>query len=201
MASEIDIINLALARLGDSATVTSIDPPEGSAQADHAARFYPIARDSLLEMTDWKFAIRRVSLALLGTEVNGWVYSYAKPTDCIKMLGVLLPESGKDEASEAYETETDDNGSEIILTDIEDATARYTVRVTDTTKFPPLFVDALSWLLASHLAGPVMKGNEGAKMASTCYAKAVFIAGGAASSDANQRKPDTEHTPAWIGGR
>lgn len=50
MASEVDICNLALARLGDNATVASIDPPEGSAQAEHCARFYAIARDSLLEM-------------------------------------------------------------------------------------------------------------------------------------------------------
>ena len=40
MASEVEICNLALARLGDAATVVSIDPPEGSAQAEHCAMFY-----------------------------------------------------------------------------------------------------------------------------------------------------------------
>ena len=33
MASEVDICNLALAHLGDAATVSSINPPEGSIQA------------------------------------------------------------------------------------------------------------------------------------------------------------------------
>ena len=33
MSSVVDICNIALSRLGDRATVTSIDPPEGSAQA------------------------------------------------------------------------------------------------------------------------------------------------------------------------
>ena len=42
MASEIDIVNLALSRLGDDATVASLYPPEGSAQAEHGARFYPV---------------------------------------------------------------------------------------------------------------------------------------------------------------
>ena len=201
MASEIDICNLALARLGDSATISSLDPPEGSAQADHCARFYPIARDALLELHDWKFAIKRVSLAQLGADVNGWGYSYAKPSNCLKLIGILSADAGADEESEEYETEADSTGNEIILTDIETATARYLVRITDTNKFPPLFVEALSWLLASHLAGPVMKGDEGAKMAQTCYARAVFLTGSAATSDANQRKNRPDHSPAWIGNR
>ena len=46
MASDVDVCNLALAHLGDEATVASISPPEGSAQAGHCARFYPMARDS-----------------------------------------------------------------------------------------------------------------------------------------------------------
>ena len=59
MASEVDICNLALSHLGDTATIASLDPPEGSAQAEHCARFYPIARDSLLEMHAWGFATSR----------------------------------------------------------------------------------------------------------------------------------------------
>ena len=48
MASAVDICNLALSHLGDTATVASLDPPEGSAQAEHCARFYPVARDALV---------------------------------------------------------------------------------------------------------------------------------------------------------
>ena len=61
MATEIDICNLALAHLGDDATIASIKPPEGSAQAEHAARYYPIARNSLLESHTWNFAAKRAS--------------------------------------------------------------------------------------------------------------------------------------------
>lgn len=63
MASEVEISNLALSRIGDSATVSSINPPEGSAQAEHCQRFYPIARNSLLEMHAWSFCDRRIQLA------------------------------------------------------------------------------------------------------------------------------------------
>ena len=34
MASEIDICNLALSHLGDTATIASLDPPEGSVAGD-----------------------------------------------------------------------------------------------------------------------------------------------------------------------
>ena len=68
MASAVDICNLALARLGDSATVASIDPPEGSAQSEHCARFYPLARRQIFEAHNWSFLIRREKLAPLHQE-------------------------------------------------------------------------------------------------------------------------------------
>ena len=91
MASEVDICNLALARLGDNATVASIDPPEGSAQAEHCARFYAIARDSLLEMHAWKFATRRVQLAKLTVPSWDWSFAYAEPTGALQTAGRARP--------------------------------------------------------------------------------------------------------------
>ena len=73
MASPVDICNTALAYLGDVANVVSIDPAEGSAQAEHCARFYPLARDALLEMHDWGFATRRVALAGLANPTTQWL--------------------------------------------------------------------------------------------------------------------------------
>ena len=100
MASEVDICNLALARLGDNATVASIDPPEGSAQAEHCARFYAIARDSLLEMHAWKFATRRVQLAKLTVPSWDWSFAYAEPTGALKLLGVLSATASNDDETQ-----------------------------------------------------------------------------------------------------
>ena len=89
MANDVDISNLAVAHLGDTANITSIDPPEGSVQAERAARYYPIARDSLLEMRDWDFSIRRQSGASLDIDLPPpWAYAYAIPDDCLAVLGV-----------------------------------------------------------------------------------------------------------------
>lgn len=201
MSSEVDICNLALAHLGDNATVASIDPPEGSAQAEHCARFYAIARDSLLEMHAWKFATRRVQLAKLTVPSWDWYFAYAEPTGALKLLGVLSATASNDDETQPYDAESDANGAAIILTNQEDASLRFVARVTDTTKFSPLFVDALAWLLASYLAGPVLKGDAGAAMAKSCLQSFLLAFSNAKVSDANQRKVRPEHTPDWIAGR
>lgn len=201
MASAVDICNLALARLGDSATVTSIDPPEGSAQAEHCARFYPIARDTMLEAHPWKFATRRARLAQLIVDAWNWDYAYAEPADALKLLSVLPASAANDTDTEEFESETTADGDPIILTNLEDASLRYVARVTDTTAYSPMFIDALGWMLASYLAGPLIKGDTGAVAARSCLQNAFVALRQAQVSDANQRKIRPEKTPSWIAGR
>jgi hypothetical protein len=201
MASVVDICNLALARLGDNATVASIDPPEGSAQAEHCARFYPIARDSLLETHPWKFALRRARLARLAGDSWNWSFAYACPADAITLLAVLPPEAASDADTQEFEVEAGADGHARILTHQAHACLRYVLRATDPSAYSPLFVDALAWLLASYLAGPVIKGDAGGAMAKTCLQSFLLAVSNARVSDANQRKARPEHTPAWIAGR
>lgn len=201
MASEVEICNLALSHLGDDATVASIEPPEGSAQAEHCARFYPIARDTLLEMHPWRFAIARVQLAALNVPSWSWQFAYALPASSIKVLAVLPYEADSDDETQPYEIETTADGTQVILTNTELATCRFVRRVTDTNKFPPLVVEALSRLLASYMAGPVVKGEAGRKTANDQFQIFNMMAGRAMVSDANQRDMKPTHTPAWIGAR
>lgn len=222
MASEVDICNLALANLGDVASVSSINPPEGSAQAEHCQRFYPIARDSLLEMHNWGFATKRTTLALLGSSWPEWQYCYAQPIDMLNALAVLSNTAADDysvpipqpysniatvNAGQGFYTpapfscETLDDGTAVIYTDMENATLRYTARVQDPTKFSPLFVEALSWLLASKLAGPIIKGDAGAAMAKSCMASFMVVYGKATMSDANQRRTNIQQSVNWMANR
>jgi len=201
MASDVDICNLALARLGDSATVTSIDPPEGSAQAEHCARFYPIARDTLLEAHPWKFAIRRALLAQLDVDTWNWDYAYAEPADALKLLSVLPASAANDTDTEEFEVETTTDGASVVLTNLASASLRYVARVTDTTAFSPMFIDTLGWMLASYLAGPLIKGDTGAAAGKSCLQNASIALRQAQVSDANQRKIRPEKTPSWIANR
>lgn len=207
MASEIDIANLALAHLGDDATVASLEPPEGSAQAEHCARFYPMARDALLEMHSWRFATRRAVLAELVNPWPQWRHAYAKPHDCLRVISVIDPNTEDDlqavgvRAAKNFTVEINDDLAEVILTNQEDAVLRYVARTTDTTKFPPLFVMALSWQLASMIAGPILKGDVGAAESKRCTQIAQGWLARALASDAEHRKVSPLHVPDFIAAR
>ena len=222
MASEVDICNLALGHLGDTATVASINPPEGSAQSEHCARFYPIARDALLEMHPWGFATKRVNLAALNSTWPEWQYAYALPGDVVNLLAVMPPNASDDYSvpmqslynvngapipmagqyqPQPYNTEVLDDGTSVIYTNQEDAMLRYTALVKDPTKFSPLFVETLGYLLASKLAGPIIKGDAGAAEAKRCYQMFQGHLVEATQSDAVQRQVRPQQVVPWMAGR
>ena len=218
MSSEVEICNLALAHLGDSATVASINPPEGSAQAEHCQRWYPIARNALLEMGEWNFATTRALLAELANPFPQWPHSYARPSDCLKVLEVLPSDAVGDTINypvcefqfcselpaefayspRAFTTETDAaTGNQIILANQDNALARYTRVVTDTSKFSPLFTTALARYLAHYLAGPVLKGETGIQVGQAQLQIAMQILSRAAVSSANQSSRQQMQAFPW----
>ncbi len=223
MASEVDIANLALSALGDSATVASLNPPEGSPQAERCAKFYPLARDSLQEEFIWSFCIRRKQLALISAwEGSQWAYAYAVPAEMLRPLSVVTVGSSSDQVSDGgfqdgmpFALEARNTGQVegrqtaqmMLLTNCPDAELRYTVKVSDTTKFTAKFVEAVYWKLASMIAGPVLKGDAGVKMTQSCLQVAMAIAGEAAVKDANRSQEQrmgyggTGHIPAHIRSR
>ena len=227
MASEVDICNMALSELGDQATVSSIDPPEGSAQAGKCARWYPICLDLMLEAYEWTFARRRESLALLDQTVSTWRYVYARPANCVKAWAVLPPDAlndysvgfpqpnspytgmpvdrlidaGAQYVPQDFAQEIDSDERPIILTNQENAVLRYTKRITDTTLFTPLFTTAFAKLLASYLAGPIIKGDAGRDAAAKLYAEFMSAVGKASAADANAQQQTVKQVVPWMGRR
>lgn len=222
MASDADVCNLALSYLGDVANVASISPPDGSAQAALCSRFYPIARDQLLELHPWGFATTRVALAQIANPTASWLYAYAGPTDVLNYLEVIDPLVTDDYAvgmplantmlgvigatmavasAQQFVVEKAADGSDMVLTNQPNAVLRYSAAITDSTKFSPLFTEALCRLLAAKLAGPLLKGADGRaesvaqlKLFQAALEKAV-------ESDANQRRLSVKHTPSFIANR
>lgn len=231
MASEVDICNIALAYLGDAANLQSISPPDGSAQADHAARFYPIARDALLEMHDWSFCMTRGTLALLTNDpASGWAFCYAQPANFLNAISVLDPAAQDDSSSgilmpgswretpypmggvyttQPFALETLADGTSVVLTNQQYAVMRYTQRIIDTNRFSPTFTKCLTRSLASMLAGAVIKGDAG----DAASARQEMIAFGrdgksglfgiATSADAGDKKSTIRDRQQvpWINGR
>jgi hypothetical protein len=217
----VEICNLALSHLGDTASVSAIDPPEASVQAELCSRFYPIARDTVLQSHPWSFITRRADLVLTAEVNDQWEYVYALPNNLIEIIAILDPNTDHDysityETSEnlgafpdgvgayaprPYAIETLAAGTRVICTNQVDAVARYTQYITDTTLFPPMFAMALTWLLASMLAGPLIKGDVGAAEGKRCYQMFQVHHQSAMAHDSKQRKTGMNHFVSWISGR
>ncbi|MDO5531063.1 hypothetical protein [Sutterella sp.] len=165
MASDVDICNLALARLGDEANVTSISPADGGMQAEHCARFYPLALSQILGAYPWRFAIKRQTLARLAAEPVGGGYAFPLPSDCVTVLEAHVDDEGLTEHFMRTLWTIEQQDSRACLVWKHDTCwIRYTSAKTPASLFPSDFVDALAWLLASHLAGPVMPGATGVQV-------------------------------------
>lgn len=219
MASQVDVCNLALAHCGDAAQVTSLDPADGSPQAGHCARFYPMAVQSILEMHPWGFATLRVALALSTQTSSEWEYVYIGPLDVANYLVVMdpnvedqfvtqIPQVGMWPNSlttqvgvptpQPFVVETDTNGNDLIYTNQQDAILLYTTTAAlDPTKWSPLFTEAVSYKLASFLAGPLIKGQEGRQVASAMSQAFERVLSKAINSDANQRRVQPASTTPW----
>lgn len=207
MASEVDICNVALGHLGDAGTVASLDPPEGSAQAEHCARFYPMARDGLLSVHSWGFATKRIVLAQLAANPPGWTFAYTRPADALKVLAIQghdEPDPGSGgpaQTPHAFISEAGPEGTQIIYCNVPNAIARYVARTEVPESFSPLFVTTLTWQLASMLAGPIIKGAEGRAESKRCAQMAQAYLSQATEHDANQRSVRMQHTPGAISAR
>ena len=204
--SEIDICNLALANLGEQARVTSIDPSDGSREADLCAQFFDLARDQMLEKHAWDFALRSVTLTKRSSSPRvDYKCAYDYPDDVLSVLSVVRSDvdynykTMGNTGQQPYSVELDANGDRVLLTDEDNALLLYVAKVTDSTKWSSLFVRALSWQLACHLAGPVLKGEEGMKMIQMCEQMADRTFRQATKHDGDHKRDvDTnDHVPIW----
>lgn len=202
MASTVDICNLALAHLGEIPNISSIDPPEGGTHAEKCERFYPIARDAALEMRNWSFALKRAGLAQVANDNHQWGFKYGLPPDMIRAVGVPLP--GVDFRAEFLPGVAGHCSADFITqgnylyTGAEDAQLLYLYRLTDPTKFSPLFINAVAWLLASYLAGAITRDMDIKQWCYQMFEKELSLS---AQSMANGSQTTNQHTPTWIRNR
>lgn len=141
MASKVQIVNLALTKIGSS-RIASLT--EDSEQARKSNAVYDLIRNEVMSAHPWNFAITRTSLAALDeTPSFDYDYQFLLPSDCLRVLST-------DEEEDKWEVA---NGK--ILYDDDSIKIKYIKKITDTTKYSPGFVEALSARLAAELAYPI----------------------------------------------
>jgi hypothetical protein len=222
--SDVSICNLALTHLGDKAAVVSISAPT-TAQEQYCATYYPIARDATLEAHAWNFTTVRKALVVSSvTPPSTWQYCYDAPANMLRLLAILDPDADDDYATAVdfsnigshsqpvanlgvqtpydFVQEWDEVAAKpVIYTNLESAIARYTIPITDPTKWPHDFVQAVAYRLAAFLAGPILKGDVGSKMAQMMEARAEQLLHRAQGGDSNERKVKPASGAPWILGR
>ncbi len=208
MASDVEITRLALGHIADAARVNSLSPPDNTIQAQHAATFYPIARDEALEGFAWPFATKAVALTQsLVTLPNGeWAYVYSMPSDYLRALKVVYPGAGEDSPGQRYTIRSDETELDTLLfTNVADAVLHYIFREEETGRYSPTFITALSYLLAAHLAGPIIKGKTGMAVKETMMKAyySVIDRAAARALDAAGRSGQSygDYKPLWVSDR
>ena len=195
MASKIFICNLALSNVG-KANISSMT--EDSAEARACNQFYDHTRDLLLQSYPWNFAGKTQALGQITNDKPGqWAYAYTRPTDCLKVRW-LRPQYSKDaprlteqqELSYPHEVE-----GQSIYCDLSPAFLRFTFKLEDPSKYPPQFVDALSWHLAVRLAMPLVKDP---KVRADAWQVATQTTGQAQMSDANEEQHSSDIESEFV---
>lgn len=205
---DVDVCNLALSCIGDTAAVTSIDPTDGTTQSRLCAQFYLQALQSTLEMHPWEFATRKVTLELVTfddtatSDRDEWEYCYKLPSRFLRAISVLPPAVNDDYTEVVnFSIEVNNDGVLCLYTDEKDATLRYTELPSSPRMWSPNFRMVLAWHLASMLAGPTIKGDVGAAEAKRCLQMMGAYLSKASAADSNDRRVHPDHHVSWIAGR
>ena len=232
MSSDVDICNLALARLGDEANIVSISPPDQSAQAGYCARFYPMSLAAVLDEHNWGFNSKLVVLALTTNPSSLWDYCYEVPSDMISVIALYdstavgdvnyggFPSNATTSSiygdgckasylnrlathgnQQDYSVESDTDGNIVLYANQQSAMLKYAAYTTNTAVFPPSFIDALAWKLASNLAGIMLKGDIGVSASMKCMQAYAMALRAAKDSDSQNRKVFPIPAPAGIAAR
>lgn len=156
--SKVDLCNMAIGHLGSFGTVSDIDIPESDVEATFAL-WYDISRQTFLKMTMPNFSLARRSIALVSeTPPLPFSFSYAYPSDCLKVLGI----GNIEDKVNNYTVEADR-----IYTDVEyldGLPLRFIKDIQDVTSMSPEFKMGFSWFLAGNVAMEITQDEGKVKM-------------------------------------
>ena len=225
MTSQVDICNRALSDCGARSTISSLT--DGSIEAVQCSFWYEPSRKSLLRMANWAFARTQILLTQVGvlypdnTSPYPELYSYVYPPDCLRVRYIIQQPTTISTTSTTYagggswtaggsqprrdnpfiiHTAKSSTGvlQKLLLTNIANAIAVYTLDLDDPDFFDDLFEEALVSLLSFRLCIP-LTGNFALRQEFARAAKETLMV--AQAADGNEAFASTDHTSDWIATR
>lgn len=173
--SEVQICNLALAHVGISQAIASLESTSNDALQCRLQ--YGVCRDLMLRDFAWPFARKFRALDLVDTAdgsqdwTDQWTYAYRYPVDAVRILGFLVG-NRIDPITRPMEL-GDDTQGQLIYCDEASARVAYVSHVTNPARFPADFVEALAWKIASRLALPLAARPDLREQAEQAFQRAV----------------------------
>lgn len=140
MASQTDIINRALSKLGEPGISNALTTNTKPARV--MIRMWEHICDAMLQAYPWKFALIRTNLSAdVATPEYDWDLQYSLPSDYLALFDIKNNPKYTIEGSS-------DNTLKILTNTAAPLYIRYIRRITNTGQFHPLFNEALAARLA-----------------------------------------------------
>lgn len=198
MASDVEIANRALTKVGDQRITSFLD---NSAAARAINSMYSIVRDAEIRGHVWSFSLKRASLAAeVSTPEWGFDYQYQLPSDFLRLANIR--DAWVASALNDYKSIEDLPFSiegQKILTDLPaPLLIRYQYRVTDPAQFDACFVESLACRLAVELCEPLTQSSTKRQQAQDEYKESIKVA---LMANAIERPPVPMPDDSWIIGR
>ncbi len=224
MSSPEVICNLALKHVGSSSPIQSIN--ERSPEAEVCKAFYDTDLRQMFRDFPWPFAFKTAALALVqtydGTDPTLlYTYAYRYPVDCMGVDRIIsypfsqsstgavvagalvwpLPRLRRDNADSLVKMDFgNDAQGQLIYTDEPSAILRYTALITDPSRYPPDFIKAFSYLLASDIGPTLSKGNS-INLSDRAIKNYVSMLTEARARAANEQRPERQPDADTIRAR
>ncbi len=179
MASEVDICNKALLSLG-AAQIISLDDPQ--TEAVLCKQLYADLRDAVLQAHDWSFAIERINLPKGGTDPT-FRYANAFPLPGRVLYVMEVNKIVRTDPVRDWQVEND-----AIVTDDINCAAKLLKQVIDTSKFAPLFIQALQARLAADMAIPLTSNGKLEQAKWSLYRSKIMEAAGRDGQQGKSRR-------------
>ena len=158
MASETEIINMALGRIGAKRISDFTNTNEDNVGSVQARLHYAQTRDALLRSHWWRFARKRVQLSENTTAPDfEFDNAFDLPSDFLRLWIKPFEDNnwGLNNSNRTFSME-----GKQLLTNDDAVYLRYIRRVTDVAEFDPLFTEVLVLKLALKFVMPISQDKE-----------------------------------------
>lgn len=162
MATKIGICNMAISYVGGQ-IINSLEYPYESKEAEVCDLFFDQALTEVLRNFAWGFATATIQLTRLTSENQlGFSFTYALPQDCVRVLEIVNPTPpGKVNYELSFDSTSN---SRVLLSNKSPAVLKYTKKITNYELADGAFISALSYLLSSFIAVPLLGATAGSSV-------------------------------------